>query len=189
MKVDKWLLEAFKNDPLFQILFNGQTLEMEAFFTFLFEKAEALHEWVIIEEQDGNPVAIAIVETPKSLTGFSMVKSLVFWKASIRLLRCVGFSTFSKLNSYMKAIASARPDGNHYYLILIGVAPKYQKQGYGKYIIEKIHAKVEADSSAIGISLDTENPENVSYYKKLGYKLQAVKQMNSIKIFCMFKRL
>jgi hypothetical protein len=96
MKEAKWLVEAFKEDPLFQFMFNGRTHETEAFFTFLIQKAEALHEWVVIEEKEGSPVAIAFVETPKSLSGFSVFMSFAFWKVCIRLLRRVRFSTFGK---------------------------------------------------------------------------------------------
>lgn len=160
---------------------------MQAFFQFLMEKSHILGEWICVEEKDGQAAGIAYVETPGLNRRISITLVLKMMSASLKLLTRTGWGTFIKLNAYMAITSSVRPKARHYYLILIGVSPAFQKQGMGKKMLESIHAVVDADASATGIGLDTENFANVAYYEGFGYRLVAEKLMGDVTVYCLFR--
>ncbi|MDH8676507.1 GNAT family N-acetyltransferase [Fusibacter bizertensis] len=187
MQVAKWLVDTFEADPMFRYVFGQQKKKMESFFNFLTRKSSILHEWVVTEEENGVPFAIAFVETPKSKKGIYMFLNLKFWSETIHLIKGIGFRGFSKLNHYMKLTSSVRLKENHYYLVLIGVDVAHQGNGAGKRLLNKIHTRVDNDDTSTGIGLDTENRNNVTYYEHFGYKLVEVKQLGEIEVYCMFR--
>ncbi|KMQ52791.1 acetyltransferase [Chitinispirillum alkaliphilum] len=55
------------------------------------------------------------------------------------------------------------------YLMIIGVASKFQKQGYGKKLLNSIIRKSESEGKMI--YLETETEENVAIYEKFGFEV------------------
>jgi ribosomal protein S18 acetylase RimI-like enzyme len=58
---------------------------------------------------------------------------------------------------------------NHQYIILLGVDPSKQGQGYGKNLM--LHVLKRAEEKGQSCYLETHGEKNVSFYSKLGFKV------------------
>jgi ribosomal protein S18 acetylase RimI-like enzyme len=59
----------------------------------------------------------------------------------------------------------------HLHVNVIGVARKYQGTGLGRALLEHVHSLSASNPESIGVTLTTENPDNVAFYRKFGYSL------------------
>jgi len=57
----------------------------------------------------------------------------------------------------------------HWYLANIAVEPEYQKRGYGSMLLQEM--LVTIDQQNLSCYLETQNQQNISMYKKFGFKL------------------
>ena len=81
-------------------------------------------------------------------------------KASVRMLR---------LNDYTERKHIELAPFDHLYLMLLGVDPKYQGNGYGGRLVRGMLE--EADEAGLPSYLETTSEENVAFYEHLGFKL------------------
>lgn len=59
------------------------------------------------------------------------------------------------------------PDTDHWHLGPIAVSPEFQKRGIGRLLMQHFCARV--DESGVQAYLETDRPENVSFYEKSGF--------------------
>jgi GNAT superfamily N-acetyltransferase len=64
-----------------------------------------------------------------------------------------------------------RPEPHHH-LNMLGVPALWAGQGFGRLLLDDIHARVDSSSHSTGISLTTETPSNVPLYRHFEYQLQ-----------------
>lgn len=57
----------------------------------------------------------------------------------------------------------------HWYVMVIGVAPAFQGQGYGRALLQPILDRAETDG--VPCYLETTQPRNVSFYERLGFRV------------------
>lgn len=62
----------------------------------------------------------------------------------------------------------ARP---HIHLNMIGTRRTARGRGYGRALLEYVHAMSESDLMSEGVSLTTEDPGNVPLYRNFGYEI------------------
>ena len=62
-------------------------------------------------------------------------------------------------------------DEPHLHLNMIGVRRAARGTGLGGALLDHVHALSRADSSSTGVSLTTEDPRNVSLYRRFGYRV------------------
>ena len=67
----------------------------------------------------------------------------------------------------------------HIHLNMIGTLREARGQGYGRILLEYVHAMSERDPGSRGVSLTTENPENVPLYKAFGYEITGHTRVSS----------
>jgi GNAT superfamily N-acetyltransferase len=67
----------------------------------------------------------------------------------------------------------------HIHLNMIGTLREARGQGYGRILLEYVHAMSERDPTSRGVSLTTENPENVPLYKAFGYEITGHTRVSS----------
>ena len=60
-------------------------------------------------------------------------------------------------------------DRKHLYVIILGVAQKHQRQGFGSKLIR--HVIAESEKTGLPIYLETSTDENVAFYKSLGFRV------------------
>lgn len=62
-------------------------------------------------------------------------------------------------------------DVPHLHLNMVGVRQRARGQGLGRMLIEQVHLLSRKDAESKGVTLNTEDANNVSLYEHLGYKL------------------
>ncbi len=75
----------------------------------------------------------------------------------------------------------------HHYLCVLAVDPTAQKTGLGAALLREVFAIVDADPGLHGVWLDTENPPNVGFYEKQGFRVAAVRPLASVRIRGMWR--
>lgn len=179
------LIKAFEKDPMIVFLFSGK--QHRLFFRFLINKSQMLNEQMIGERVGEQWVTVANVELPADSKSISWVQQLRFLVGALGLIFKIPVKSFIFINKYMRFTTSVRPKSPHHYLVFMGVDPKMQGQGFGRKTLEYIHCLIDQDPLSTGIGLDTENPENVTFYKKFGYQLVAQKNIQGVTIYSMFR--
>ncbi len=184
-EIAKVLSQAFAKDPWIKMLFSGNAQKTQHFFEFIIKYCKATGGLVLCDYHDATLASVACLERPKvkvSLLGaINLLKALAFF------IRKCGFKTLRKVNTYMRLTTRSRPKEMHHYLICIGVAPEFMGMGLGKIMLNSIHTLVEADTTSVGIGLDTENPNNVALYEHFGYRLTGTEPLDDLTIYTLFR--
>lgn len=199
-KLTKWdkaqfvglMSRAFARDPLFLHVFGNSERDRQAhsrttaFMSFMFDKSFMLDEevWGVLE----NNVLLGayVVEKPQARKLRQMQGGMLLIGRLIPLLFRLSGQSLVTLNRYMRVTRSAAPPSAHHYLIMIGVDPAAQGKGIGAALLEQLLTTVVADANSRGVALDTENKENVNWYRQFGFQLHAETHLNHIPVYCMF---
>jgi GNAT superfamily N-acetyltransferase len=133
--------------------------------------------------EDGRLVAVAIVHDPgRRLTLRSALGGLFGGLLS------PARSTMARGHGYETAISRERPREPHHFLSVIGVEPKQQRRGYGRVLMDSIHARADRDPASSGVCLDTCDASNRSYYENLGYEVLSSCITGPLSQWIMFRR-
>jgi ribosomal protein S18 acetylase RimI-like enzyme len=87
----------------------------------------------------------------------------------------------------LRILERHHPPEPHYYLMLLGVHPNFQRKGYARALLEALHARSEAHPTSIGVYLETAKEQNVALYKYFGYHLKTQVNINGVENFIMFR--
>lgn len=180
------LVRAFKNDPLFVHLFSGNKDQSEILIRFIL-KRNRLSDGLVLTDHESKPSYAAIVERPENLRTISLINSIRLNVAMFFLLFQLPFRVLRFLTAYDKLTSSQAPDTPHYYVTMIGVDPSQQGKGIGKQVLREIHDMAETPRSPYPVALDTENHQNIAYYKSIGYVLKHTDIIQGIRIYCMIR--
>jgi GNAT superfamily N-acetyltransferase len=96
-------------------------------------------------------------------------------------------STLARGHRYESRIARERPREPHHFLSVIGVDPEQQRRGYGRVLMDSIHARVDRDPASSGVCLDTCDPYNRRYYERFGYHVRSRCSTGPIEQWIMFR--
>lgn len=69
------------------------------------------------------------------------------------------------------ALEANTPGEEHWYLQMIGTHPDWQRRGIGSALINEGLSWARRDG--LGVYLETETPENVAYYRHLGFEVRS----------------
>jgi len=76
----------------------------------------------------------------------------------------------------------------HHHLGMIGVLRQHHGTGFGRTLLEHVHALAEADPQSAGVSLTTEVARNVTLYEHFGYGVTAhVRVAPELETWVMFR--
>lgn len=173
------LADAFKEDPLFKILF-GDAAENSYKYTlvakFMIKYCYTYGDVYASSEKFEGIMAITQDEyTYMSL--WRMIRS-----GSIFPFISIGFKSFMKVSSALSPIDEVRKKHmrkkSYVYLQIIGVASENQGKGYGGKLLKELLAM--ADEVKLPIYLETETESNVHLYERFGFK--TLEQMNLLVI-------
>jgi GNAT superfamily N-acetyltransferase len=82
-------------------------------------------------------------------------------------------STMARGHRYESAIARVRPREPHHFLSVIGARPDARGRGYGRALMDALHARAGRDERSAGVCLDTCDAGNRRYYERFGYEERA----------------
>ena len=91
------------------------------------------------------------------------------WAEEIR--SSAGSGVLERLLQNGRETMKHRPAQPHLYLSTLAVHPDFQGSGYGRALLERTHARSEKHSGSDGVCLETENPQNVPFYERFGYRV------------------
>lgn len=160
------MTDAFQNDPVFTAIFEDATLEQRrAFFTTPVQysmkygqvkatssQLEGVAAWV--------PGQYATMTLPRLILSGAFLTGM---KMGTQISQRVA-TVFKPTDQDREELMRGR---DYLYLVMIGVAPQYQGQGFGKQLL---HAVIyESERSGLPVYLETETEENVSIYEHFGF--------------------
>ena len=83
----------------------------------------------------------------------------------------LGESAYRRYSAFGAATDPFEVDWPHLHINMIGIRQSLQGSGYGRLLMEYAHHMSAADPHSGGITLTTENEDNISFYKRLGYEV------------------
>lgn len=178
------LAEAFIHDPLFTHLFSRNREQSKVLIRFILRRNQLL-DGLILTDHAIHPAYVAIIAQPQHISRQSLVKTMRLYVEMSFLLLQLPFHVVRFLIKYDKFITSNVPEMPHYYITMIGVHPDIQGQGIGRKVLQEVHQLASSSAQPCSVALDTENHQNVTYYKKCGYQLHYTQQIEGIRIYCM----
>jgi ribosomal protein S18 acetylase RimI-like enzyme len=89
-----------------------------------------------------------------------------------RLAETIGVDAagrFSRMIDYAEALHHRDMPDPHWYVMVIGVAPAFQGQGYARSLMQPLFDR--ADLEGLPCYLETTQPKNVSLYERFGFRV------------------
>lgn len=186
-KVVSLLFESFSNDPLYQYFSQSSQKCVKSIrntFFLGFESFKCRGQLLKGIFRKKKLIAVMFVEKPDVSTEVITHLPLVFrflWNNPLMyVLR--SFYYFIRKIMY-------RPKQPHFYVAFLAVHPKFRRRGFGRFLLNYLETLSRKDTRSCGVALDTQNPHNVEYYRKLGFRLRKTDRIGFMSVYHMFKRI
>lgn len=159
---------AFENDPVWQLLFDGAHIEERASFFESPARFGIKFGTVMSVSSDIEGGAVWLPGKHADMTFFKMFRSGFLFnspKVSAKFLL--------KMRDVFMPVEDARrirmKNTEYIYLFIVGVDPAHQGKGYGSILLDEITK--DADTKQLPIYLETATERNVKMYEKRGFKV------------------
>ena len=96
-----------------------------------------------------------------------------------------GLGPLMRLAKIMRAWGKHDPQKSHWHLKVLGVAPDFQGKGIGGQVV-KFYCDI-VDRDMIEAYLETDRPENISFYERFGFKVVGEEIINGSKNWYMLR--
>jgi ribosomal protein S18 acetylase RimI-like enzyme len=136
----------------------------------------------IIVLENGQPVAAALANPPSSSVFTTDLRQRLE-----DLKQNVGTAVMDNLMAYENTCEAMEPEAPHYYLGMLGVLPGQQGKGYARLIIDHLQEMVDNHPQATGICLNTEKPNNVPFYRHLGFEVIGEEDVGPLHTWSLFR--
>lgn len=83
----------------------------------------------------------------------------------------LGSGARSRYETFGRTWQPLLPTTPHIHLNMIGTRRSARGKGYGRALLEHVHEMALHDPASAGVSLTTEDPENVPLYRSFGYEM------------------
>ena len=162
------LTEAFQDDPVFNAIFGKATLQQRHAFYASPVQYSLKYGQVAAPSPQIEGVAAWVPGKYAMMSLLRLILSGAFFTGMQ-----MGMDISQRMAKVFKPIDQDREAymrGRAYlYLMMIGVAPPYQGQGFGRQLLQGVID--ESQASGLPIYLETETEENVSIYEHFGFKV------------------
>jgi len=85
--------------------------------------------------------------------------------------RELGAAERERYEAFGRAGLEYAVDAPHYHLNMIGVRRSHAGRGLGRELLDAVHDLSRADPASCGVTLSTEDPQNLALYEHFGYRL------------------
>jgi ribosomal protein S18 acetylase RimI-like enzyme len=190
------LTAAFANDPLMHFLFSDAPVGVSGGIAALMDLAfetRSSRGWPVLGAQSsrGELVGVAYLSLPfpaPALAGTAgSLEPDILRSTREQFELVIGESALARYRSYEQAWTVGAPTRPHHYLGVLGVSPTSQGTGVGVALLDVVAAIVDADETTQGVWLDTENPRNVGFYERRGFRVAAERPLGSVTIWGMWR--
>jgi GNAT superfamily N-acetyltransferase len=140
-------------------------------------------EPVLVVKENDKAVATAILTPPFQREAIpSLAKHReALWKELGQDAR----SRYEALGDLWKLLELPQP---HYHLNMIGVLKTHAGSGYGRILLDAVHELSLTDADSTGVSLNTEDENNLPLYEHFGYRVVGhVKVTEDMDTWVMFR--
>lgn len=164
------LHEAFIDYPVMRYVLGTESPDFEvrhARLIRLFVMGRVLNRDPLfgIGEPDG-PLAVATVTLPGPSPN---PPELAEYRA--REWAYLGPEAQARYDAFCAACAHFDVNEPHHHLNMLGVRRSHQGQGLGRMLVEHVIDLAGQHGGSAGVSLSTENPANLPFYRALGFEL------------------
>ena len=179
------LAESFLDYPVFKFVLpdkNYRKDKINYLFQFLI-KLGLLNGEVIASSRNIEGVSIWINSTKTSTSLLTVIKA-----GLIQLGYNIGFESFKRftaIGSFKQNQRTNIMQGSYCLLDVIGVKPRFQRQGFAKTIIES--KLTSLDRTKQPCYLETSQESNIKYYEKYSFKLIQHYKYFDTNIFCLLR--
>jgi ribosomal protein S18 acetylase RimI-like enzyme len=153
--------------PSFRYVFPSPWRRGRALRPFFYATVrDAMRFGVACAAREGSHVFAVAVWLPPGAFPWSLSRKLRAMPYFLRVLAAdpTRFRTFMR---YGANAERAHPTDRHWYLVVAGVRPEAQRQGFGSRLMrDELEA---ADSEGVPVYLETADPANVAYYERFGF--------------------
>ena len=163
------LADAFANDPIWEQVLEGCSREQRSFWfqnpvRFCMKYGHAMATSPEIEGfigwLPGEYSEMTFIRMLKS--GIAGSGRKVGWRPMIRMMPLRVFETDRK--KHMR-------DNPYIYVMVVGVSPKFQGQGFGRKLLRSVI--YESEKGGLPVYLETSTEKNAAMYNHLGFKTLA----------------
>lgn len=183
------IAEAFERDPSMAYFFGssggdaGEASHRRALAGFIFDKALALGEAVEGAFADGRLAACAVAEPSASGPGAAGALRLI--PAAIALSKTLPRGSLGRMNRFAAFARRPFAPWRWRYLTMIGSSPAYRGRGAAAALLDRAIVAARLDPSCLGLALDTENPDNLPYYRRRGFELHSSGEFMGLTVYRM----
>ncbi len=177
---------AFAGDPLMRYLFPDATglkdERVHALLRFACEE-RLVRGWPLLgAEVGGQLVGVLGVSQPCPPPAPPELE-----EAYGRLRPCFGEAAFARFERYLAVVKAQRPPALHIHLGVLAVHPRRQGHGHGRALLGALHSLAEAHPVTRDIGLDTENPANLAFYARFGYRVAASTPLAGLTVWSLYR--
>ena len=104
-----------------------------------------------------------------------------------QLIAIIGEKIVMRIDAYLSFQDKNKPPQPHFYLDVISVDPQSQGKGLSKALLSQVHAISEQHPHSRGVALETQTEQNIAYYKRFGYGVYRITELDDVKTWFMFR--
>lgn len=175
---------AFRDYPVMRYVLAGSADGYDAHLTQLigyYVDSRLLRDWPVIGIRvQGEIVAVAMGNEPVAKPALDELK-----RAYVRLREVLGKDAFGRMDAFETVSDRIEPKYPHYFLGMIGVKPAFQGQGHAAALIEEFRSLSAADRHSQAVVLSTEDPNNLPFYQKMGFRIVADAEVGELHTWCL----
>lgn len=183
------MAESFQEDPLYQYMLpNKETRKktMEIFFEVYLDIFAPYGELVVDSKKVGGVGYIYYENRFKC----SIKYKINLLKGFIKSLKMLKYVSVKDLKRILNTVQNTSSDwihtyveGDYIHIDLIGIKENYRGKGIGTHIIQ--YALSEAKKYNLPVTLETQNENNLSLYKRLGFEVVESFRYKGLTQYCM----
>lgn len=163
------LCDSFTNYPVMCYVLNSETnydQRLKVLVNF-FVMARIYREEAVIGIGDGAKLTgVALTSNPDNSLNIPELNEL---REKVWLE--LGQESRSRYKNFGDRCAQFEVTEPHIHLNMIGVRTEAQGKGFAGKLMEQVHILSKSDPNSKGVTLTTEDPEKVSFYNYMGYRI------------------
>lgn len=163
------LCDAFHEYPVMRYVLESGGSVYDAHLRTLVEffvMARVFREEPVLAITDGNRVvAVAIVTLPRTGPAPEELNQL-----RERVWHELGTAARARYEAFGEACKAFHIDQPHHHLNMIGIRRSHVGLGFARPLLHAVHDLSRKDPSSCGVTLTTEDPQNISLYEHFGYQ-------------------